>query len=57
MTSRRGIKQLEISFSATVCFFYFPMKVVGGHIHRSRENFRAPPLNESPEPLLQPPDS
>ena len=37
-TSRRGIKQLETSFGSILFFFYFPMKVAGGHVHISRGN-------------------
>ena len=40
ITSRRGIKQLGISFGSP--FFYFPMKVAEGHIHSSRGKSPAP---------------
>ena len=39
-TSRRGIKQLRVSFGSF--FFYFPLKVARGHIHSSRGKSPAP---------------
>ena len=47
-TSRWGIKQLGIFL--VLFFFYFPMKVAGGHNHSSRGNPWPSALNDSPVP-------
>ena len=45
-TTRRGIKQLRISFGSI--FFYFPMKVAGTTFLVTGGNPQSPSLNDSP---------
>ena len=41
-TSRKGMKQLGISFGSILIFFYFPLKVARGHVHGSQGKSLAP---------------
>ena len=40
-------------FLLVLFFFYFPLKVAGGHVHSSRGNPRSLPLNDSPDNMYR----